>query len=62
MPSPSACRSAAAAFGLVWLVLILGTLLYDGIGGLSLAVFTEIDAAARAPPAACSTPSSAAWS
>ena len=32
---------AAAAFGVGWLVLILGVLLYEGIGGLSLAVFTE---------------------
>ena len=32
---------AAAAFGLGWLVLILGVLIYQGIGGLSLAVFTE---------------------
>src|SRR5262249_17404657 len=32
---------AATAFGLGWLVLILGVLIYSGIGGLSLAVFTE---------------------
>jgi phosphate transport system permease protein len=32
---------AAAAFGLGWLVLILAVLIYEGIGGLSLAVFTE---------------------
>ena len=32
---------AAAAFGLGWLVLILSILLYQGIGGLSLSVFTE---------------------
>jgi phosphate transport system permease protein len=32
---------AATAFGLGWLVLILGVLLYNGLGGLSLAVFTE---------------------
>jgi phosphate transport system permease protein len=32
---------AAAAFGLGWLVLILGVLIYNGIGGLSLDVFTE---------------------
>ena len=32
---------SATAFGLGWLVLILGVLLYEGIGGLSLAVFTE---------------------
>ena len=32
---------AATAFGLGWLVLILGVLLYEGLGGLSLAVFTE---------------------
>ena len=33
---------AAAAFGLGWLVLILGILIYEGIGGLSLSVFTEM--------------------
>ena len=32
---------AATAFGLGWLILILGVLVYKGIGGLSLAVFTE---------------------
>ncbi len=32
---------AATAFGLGWLVLILGILLYNGIGGLSLDVFTH---------------------
>ncbi|HZQ01550.1 MAG TPA: phosphate ABC transporter permease PstA [Reyranella sp.] len=32
---------AATAFGLGWLVLILGVLLYNGIGGLSLDVFTQ---------------------
>ncbi len=32
---------AATAFGLGWLVLILGVLVYEGVGGLSLAVFTE---------------------
>jgi phosphate transport system permease protein len=32
----------ATAFGLSWLVLILGVLLWKGIGGLSLAVFTEM--------------------
>jgi len=32
---------AATAFGLGWLVLILGILLYNGVGGLSLAVFTQ---------------------
>ena len=31
----------ATAFGLGWLVLILGILLWQGIGGLSLSVFTE---------------------
>jgi len=31
----------ATAFGLGWLVLILGVLVYNGIGGLSLDVFTE---------------------
>src|ERR1700741_3730624 len=33
---------AATAFGLGWLVLILGTLLYEGFSGLSLRVFTEM--------------------
>jgi phosphate transport system permease protein len=33
---------AATAFGLGWLVLVLGVLLYEGVGGLSLAVFTEM--------------------
>ena len=33
---------AATAFGLGWLVLILGVLLWNGFGGLSLAVFTEM--------------------
>jgi len=33
---------AATLFGLGWLVLILGTLLYEGFSGLSLRVFTEM--------------------
>jgi phosphate transport system permease protein len=33
---------AATAFGLTWLVLILGVLVYEGFSGLSLAVFTEM--------------------
>jgi phosphate transport system permease protein len=33
---------AATAFGLGWLVLILGVLLYEGFSSLSLAVFTEM--------------------
>ena len=32
----------ATIFGLAWLVLILGALLYQGFSGLSLAVFTEM--------------------
>jgi len=32
----------ATGFGLGWLVLILGILLYKGVGGLSLSVFTEM--------------------
>src|SRR6185295_17769539 len=31
----------ATGFGLGWLVLILGILLWQGVGGLSLSVFTE---------------------
>ena len=33
---------AATLFGLAWLVLILGVLLWEGVGGLSLAVFTQM--------------------
>jgi phosphate transport system permease protein len=33
---------AATAFGLSWLVVILAVLLWEGVGGLSLAVFTEM--------------------
>src|SRR5215207_10531826 len=33
---------AAAVFGLGWLVLILAVLLWQGVSGLSLAVFTEM--------------------
>jgi phosphate transport system permease protein len=33
---------AATAFGLSWLVLILGVLLWEGFSGLSLSVFTEM--------------------
>jgi phosphate transport system permease protein len=33
---------AAAAIGIGWLLLILGVLLWQGAGGLSLAVFTEM--------------------
>jgi len=33
---------AATVVGLGWLVLILGVLLYEGLGGLSLQVFTEM--------------------
>jgi phosphate transport system permease protein len=32
---------AATAFGLGWLVLILGVLIFNGVGGLSLDVFTQ---------------------
>ena len=32
----------AAGFGLFWLILILGTLVYEGVRGLSPAVFTEM--------------------
>src|SRR5882762_3534543 len=33
---------AATALGLGWLVMILGVLLWEGFGGLSLKVFTEM--------------------
>ncbi|HEY7548201.1 MAG TPA: phosphate ABC transporter permease PstA [Hyphomicrobiaceae bacterium] len=32
----------AALFGMAWLALILGALLWEGLGGLSLGVFTEM--------------------
>jgi phosphate transport system permease protein len=32
---------SATAFGLGWLILILGVLLYNGLGGLTLDVFTK---------------------
>ncbi len=35
---------AATAFGLVWLGLILGALIWNGIGGLSIDVFTKMTA------------------
>jgi phosphate transport system permease protein len=37
---------AATAFGLAWLALILGALLWQGFGGLSLDVFTKVTAPA----------------
>ena len=33
---------AATAFGAAWLVVILATLLWNGVGGLSLDVFTKM--------------------
>jgi phosphate transport system permease protein len=33
---------AATAFGAAWLVIVLATLLWNGVGGLSLAIFTEM--------------------
>jgi phosphate transport system permease protein len=39
---------AAAAFGLFWLVFILAVLLYHGVGGLSVRVFTEMTPPANA--------------
>ena len=38
----SALVRAATLFGLGWLVLILGVLLWEGFSGLSLQVFTEM--------------------
>jgi phosphate transport system permease protein len=38
----TALALAATAFGLGWLVLILGALLWNGFSGLSLAVFTQM--------------------
>ena len=42
---------AAAAIGLTGLFMILVVLLWKGFAGLSLAVFTQNDAAARQQPA-----------
>jgi len=44
----TALSIGAAAFGLTWLVLILLVLVVKGVGGLSLAVFTEMT-----PPPGC---------
>jgi len=49
----------AALFGVGWLVLILGVLLWEGLSGVSLQVFTEMTPHPGAPEA-CSTPSWAA--
>jgi phosphate transport system permease protein len=38
----AALSLVATAFGLGWLVLILGSLLWEGFSGLSIAVFTEM--------------------
>ena len=38
----TALAVGAAVFGLSWLVLILTVLVVKGVGGLSLAVFTEM--------------------
>jgi len=38
----TALALAATAFGVGWLILILGVLLWKGVGGLSLAVFTQM--------------------
>ena len=40
----TALSCAATAFGLTWLVLILGSLIWNGVGGLSLDVFTKMTA------------------
>ena len=40
----TALSYAATVFGLTWLVLILGSLIWNGIGGLSLDVFTKMTA------------------
>ena len=42
MPSRRVLAFAATAFGLGWLVLILGALLWKGFSGLSVAVFTQM--------------------
>ena len=55
------CRSPRPAFGLLFLVLVLWTLLINGIGAIGPTLFTQM----TPPPgsaAACSTRSSAAWS
>ena len=44
-----ALACGAALSGLGWLVLILGALLWEGVGGLSLSVFTEMTPPPGAP-------------
>ena len=50
----------AAAIGLFWLIAILWTLVYNGLEGLSTAVFTQ-PTPRRAAPAVSPMRSSAAW-
>ena len=69
-PSPGSAITmtlsvVATAFGAAWLVVILATLLWNGVAGLSLAVFTANTpppggSGGVAAPAAWPTPSSAA--
>ena len=49
----------AAIFGVTWLALILFTLFYNGLAGLSLQIFTQNTPPPGSTRAACSTPSSA---
>ena len=44
----------ATAFGLGWLALILGTLLYKGFSGIDLKLFTDMTHRRRAKMADCS--------
>jgi phosphate transport system permease protein len=45
----AALSIGATVFGLGWLVLILGSLVYEGVSGLSLSVFTEMTPPPKAP-------------
>ena len=48
---------AATAFGLLWLVLVLGSLLYDGISAIRPSLFTEL----TPPPGSSSRRRGAIW-
>ena len=50
---------AAALFGVTWLALILFTLFYNGLAGMSLQVFTADTPPPGSRRAACAMPSSA---
>ena len=49
----------AAIFGVTWLALILFTLFYNGLAGISIQLFTQNTPPPGSAEGGCSTPSSA---